>query len=231
MEKKFFILASFVVFSQFIFSTTTLLLTSAHPSKESYIKHQENFLRTNLLVQEVAYDISCGISELLDAKKPRALIINTTYADGRFIFHFDDLPDQILTDQELVKALVGRGLACDVESENRTIEFVFLNGNATYDLCCRLQSECGIPVVVGWKEEDAFSSRAYIMGAFFMRLLSLEFSYEQAFIAAAEACRFPATASKLEIYLMIKYSDRYPVELAGRRGAFFKNKCDAAIVE
>ena len=52
-----------------------------------------------------------------------------------------------ISEQGLVDTLRGRGsLACGPGG----IEFLFLNSCASTPVCRQLQSECGIPVVLGW---------------------------------------------------------------------------------
>jgi hypothetical protein len=56
----------------------------------------------------------------------------------------EDLALHCVTDDQLVQCFKGR----------RNVAFVFLNGCGTTSVCRRLQLECGIPVVLGWDDNE-----------------------------------------------------------------------------
>lgn len=58
-----------------------------------------------------------------------------------------------ITDDDLVKCFKDRP----------NIKFVFLNGCSTTPVCRRLQLECGIPVVMGWDDDEVPSQQFLAM--------------------------------------------------------------------
>ncbi len=65
-------------------------------------------------------------------------------AGKSFGFVGEDLAKHRITDDQLVQCFKGR----------TNIAFVFLNGCGTTSMCRRLQLECGIPVVLGWDDDE-----------------------------------------------------------------------------
>ncbi len=65
-------------------------------------------------------------------------------AGKSFGFVDEDLALHRITDDQLVQCFKGR----------TNIAFVFLNGCGTTSVCRRLQLECGIPVVLGWDDDE-----------------------------------------------------------------------------
>lgn len=153
IKKIFLIFLSSMVFSLGI-SAKTLLMTS------NFDMGTGNQLERTLLIErglvdlvmdDVSSEVGRGIDCVLTEEKPNALIINWNHVRRHWFFWLNDLENRRVTDDELIEVLMGRGLNSPIESENRTIEFVFLNSCNSEDLCLRLQNECGIPVVVGWR--------------------------------------------------------------------------------
>jgi len=147
------------------------------------------------LMDDVVYGISDPkVAAALAGSKLNALVIDSTYEGGRFIFRLETGNQEFLTDDELVAALTGRGLNSDAASDRRTIEFVFLNASNTKDLCMRLQNECGIPVVMGW-EGEVPQKYTVSMSFLFLRMLSLQVPYVTSFhdpaAAAIQLFRLP----------------------------------------
>ena len=137
------------------------------------------------LVDDVAYGRSDPkVAEAFGGNAINALIIDSTYQAGRFVFRLETGVVEFLTDDQLVDALRERGLNSDIVSDKRTIEFVFLNASNTKDLCRRLQNECGIPVVMGWA--GIVSPKDGLLVSFiFLQLLSVGIFYKNAFHDAA----------------------------------------------
>jgi hypothetical protein len=65
-------------------------------------------------------------------------------AGKSFGFVGEDLAKHRITDDQLVQCFKGR----------TNVAFVFLNGCGTTSVCRRLQLECGIPVVLGWDDDE-----------------------------------------------------------------------------
>ena len=80
-------------------------------------------------------------------------------AGKSFGFVGEDLAMHRITDDQLVQCFKGR----------TNIAFVFLNGCGTTSVCRRLQLECGIPVVLGWDDDEVPSQQCLAM----VRVLSV----------------------------------------------------------
>ena len=233
--KKIFLIVLSTMLFQHGFSAKTLMLRSFDaPGQVSRAKLEEDILIKHRLVDQVDSYLSAEIDGLLSESNPNALIISAshgidpTFSAGSepknaFFFYSKDGAVRLLRDDELVAALSGRGLLNPIGDEKRALEFVFLNGCNTADLCLRLQSECGIPVVLGW-DGIVPSPRALVMSFMFCRLLSLGSSYSQALSDAVESVKEICKVKDDEFNLFVSYkiNEFYTQEKFERPGGYLE---------
>jgi len=184
----------------------------------------------DLVMDDVSSEVGRGIDRVLTEEKPNALIINWTHSSRYLFFRPNASETRRVTDDELVEVLMGRGLNSPIESENRTIEFVFLNSCYTEPLCLRLQNECGIPVVVGWRGIVA-GRTAVKMGYMLLMMLYLGSSYFLAFhdisgqvkkpiLGDPSSEHFLAADHLCDPCMYISFSDFYTEKQFERPGGF-----------
>lgn len=144
--------------------------------------------------------------------RPRAVIISAIHSGTTFDFGGGCR----IRDDDVVACFVGRGaLQC---GPSHGIEFVFVNCCGTAEVAQRLHRECGIPVVMGWRDVTVPAQQCLSMSFMFLRLLSLGLTYDGALADATTVCKRLCRVDTLSVDLLRPTSAWFSEELGRPKG-------------